>query len=696
MRTASTCLLLLLLLLPGCDALDDAISIAKQPPAAPTGLNASVHETGGVQLAWEDNADNEDAYIIEWRLSGGEFEELDRIGKDRTDYLFANPPEQALLYFRVIASNAHGESGYSNTANITIALHVPTGLIADRLQASRIDLSWIDRSDVEEGYAIQRKTTGSYSEVGRTDADATSWSDTTVSGESSYTYRVAAFAGAVFSPWSVESHVQSNDPLEAPSSLTATREGTSVHLTWDDESSREDGFIIEKRLDTTSWAELDRVDRDVTSYVDSGVDSSVTPRYRVAAFNADQVSVWSNVVIATLDPTLQAPVLITAEAINESVAIIVWVGSGDQSVINVVDAEGGIREFLRSGPSGETEVSGLTPLVRYSVSVRARSGDQTSPPSNEIALELPLIPPTDLVWEGYGSTSELIRIEWADNSSVEDGYRVVADCGAFGVLTHDFAPNTTGVGNSASNWFGSAQSATITVRAFVIYNNMRLYSESSEEVEVVLSHPNDSGDSFESDQIGFPPSSARGWSTEWSTDPTTAPVVTDAIAYNGNQSVSFAGGDGVASLSRSLTSPQEGALVTEIWIYRTESTGEFSIRLHSADGEGPDDNPVAIVFHMDNRITLQTLHHGQIELRDSPFDQWFSVQWIYIPFFNGIQGYMVAVNGELTGDLVREDLPHLSHIEFVGVADQQSHSRPSVYIDLYESRIETDFPGVSR
>ncbi len=90
------------------------------------------------------------------------------------------------------------------------------------------------------------------------------------------------------------------DPPAAPTGLTATAvSASSIDLAWNDNATDEDGFEIERSMDGTSFALLDSVAADVTTYPDAGLASSTTYYYRVSAFNANGGSAYSNVAYAT-------------------------------------------------------------------------------------------------------------------------------------------------------------------------------------------------------------------------------------------------------------------------------------------------------------------------------------------------------------------------------------------------------------
>jgi hypothetical protein len=67
----------------------------------------------------------------------------------------------------------------------------PSELKATLVSNSQVDLSWKDNSTNETEYKIERKTeTGNFIEIGSTSKDVTSFSDKTLTPNTSYTYRV--------------------------------------------------------------------------------------------------------------------------------------------------------------------------------------------------------------------------------------------------------------------------------------------------------------------------------------------------------------------------------------------------------------------------------------------------------------------------------------------------------------------------
>ena len=71
----------------------------------------------------------------------------------------------------------------------------------------------------------------------------------------------------------------------APSKLTATAiSSAQINLSWTDNSNNEDGFTIERRSGT-DWTRIADVNKNVTTYNDSGLTASTTYIYRVYSYH---------------------------------------------------------------------------------------------------------------------------------------------------------------------------------------------------------------------------------------------------------------------------------------------------------------------------------------------------------------------------------------------------------------------------
>jgi hypothetical protein len=95
-------------------------------------------------------------------------------------------------------------------------------------------------------------------------------------------------------------------PPVAPAGLSAMTSGfTGIDLSWLDGSADEQGFVVERRLGTEgdgAFAQIAQVGTDVESYADGGLASDTEYCYRVAAFNANGTSDYSNTSCDTTEP----------------------------------------------------------------------------------------------------------------------------------------------------------------------------------------------------------------------------------------------------------------------------------------------------------------------------------------------------------------------------------------------------------
>jgi len=95
-------------------------------------------------------------------------------------------------------------------------------------------------------------------------------------------------------------------PPQAPSDLVAVADKVkkTVTLTWKDNSYNEDGFRVERKLDTNPYVVLAKLPPNTTTWIDTTIPTTIPQSqvtassklyYRVSAFNEDGYSGYSNV-----------------------------------------------------------------------------------------------------------------------------------------------------------------------------------------------------------------------------------------------------------------------------------------------------------------------------------------------------------------------------------------------------------------
>ena len=258
----------------GVDTSDNALLKVIPPPIiAPSNLTASLSPTivNRAQLAWQDNSLNELGFIVERKTgdsaSVSPFSVIATLGANVNSFVDSTLADTTTYTFRVKAFIALNQSGYTNLASVTTILSTvaaPANLTASLSPTivNRAQLTWQDKSSNELGFVVERKTGDSasvapFTVLATLGANVTSFVDSTLADTTTYTYRVKAFNSFTQSVYSNFASVTSVlSTLAAPANLTAILNPTIINraqLTWQDKSSNESGFTIERKIgDSTS------------------------------------------------------------------------------------------------------------------------------------------------------------------------------------------------------------------------------------------------------------------------------------------------------------------------------------------------------------------------------------------------------------------------------------------------------------
>jgi hypothetical protein len=178
-------------------------------PTAPTSLSASAASSSQISLSWQDNASNETGYKVERKIgSSGPYTEIATVGANVTSYSNTGLTDGTQYYYRVCAYNSAGNSSYSNEPSDTTPMNTPTSLTAMTAPGTQINLGWRDNSSSETGYRIARKTgvSGTYSEIDTVGSNVTSYSNTGLTENTTYYYRVRGYNSLVNSNYSNEAN----------------------------------------------------------------------------------------------------------------------------------------------------------------------------------------------------------------------------------------------------------------------------------------------------------------------------------------------------------------------------------------------------------------------------------------------------------------------------------------------------------
>lgn len=165
-------------------------------------------------------------------------------------------------------------------------LNAPHNITVNQIAGSSLELNWADTIASETGFEIQRSVNGStFTTITTAQANATSYVDNNIFSGIEYTYRIRTRSAGVISAWSGGVSITTQGPV-APTALTATSASlTSISLTWTDNSSNEEKFILERALTPNSvdFTLLAELPENTVSYTDAGLTTGTAYYYRIKA-----------------------------------------------------------------------------------------------------------------------------------------------------------------------------------------------------------------------------------------------------------------------------------------------------------------------------------------------------------------------------------------------------------------------------
>ncbi|MBN1674131.1 MAG: fibronectin type III domain-containing protein [Kiritimatiellae bacterium] len=182
----------------------------------------------------------------------------------------------------------------------------PSALVASAASSSRITLGWRDNSSDETGFKIDRRQSGTsdWVRIATTGPNATAHTDTGLSADTKFYYRVKAYNAAGNSPYSNLADATTAPeatPPAAPASLAARATGaTRIELNWADRSGDETGFKIDRRQSGAGdWVRIATTGPNTTAHTDTGLSADTKFYYMVKAYNVAGNSPYSNLADAT-------------------------------------------------------------------------------------------------------------------------------------------------------------------------------------------------------------------------------------------------------------------------------------------------------------------------------------------------------------------------------------------------------------
>jgi fibronectin type 3 domain-containing protein len=273
------------------------------PPTPPLELAAIAGSSGEIDLSWTDAA-GETGYKVYRKLNpSGTHSEIATVSQNQTTYPDVGLIQNSEYCYKLKAYNSGGESGFSNEACAMVNPDIstaPANLIATDISANQIDLAWDDVAG-ETGYKIYRSETltGTYTQIDIVNANNVNYSNTGLSANSQYCYKVRSFNSSGESGFSSTSCANTceNAPLPppAPFGLGASAIATGqIYLTWNDVTSEEGYNIYRADIQSGPYVFLACTDSDQPTYLNIDLPANTLYCYKVKAYNTGGESTFSN------------------------------------------------------------------------------------------------------------------------------------------------------------------------------------------------------------------------------------------------------------------------------------------------------------------------------------------------------------------------------------------------------------------
>ena len=229
-----------------------------------------------VQLSWTGGVTGAEGYVIYRRTEGGSYAEIGRTsGNAYSDTISAG-----IKYYYAVAVYSGSRTEDKCPEVGVMYLAAPSGLSVSNTIAS-LTLKWNAVKDAT-GYEIYRAgTDGKYSKI--TTVTSTSYVDTNVKNNTQYSYKIKAYNAACASAFSTAASLKKTQI--SVSNLKADANGSKVQLSWTGGVTGAEGYVIYRRTEGGSYAEIGRTSGN--AYSDT-ISAGIKYYYAVAVYSGSR------------------------------------------------------------------------------------------------------------------------------------------------------------------------------------------------------------------------------------------------------------------------------------------------------------------------------------------------------------------------------------------------------------------------
>lgn len=420
-------------------------SISASKPDRPTTLTAHVVSSTEIKLNWKDNSSNENGFKIERMTGTGVFEVIDdAVPADETAYTDNSVTAGVSYIYRICSYNVLGDSAYSNEVTINAWDSIaPSSLTVTPVTEGRLDLAWGYSGSGSYNTIIERKagTDGTWSVIYTTALGALKYSDTGLSPNTRYFYRVRKAMGTGASGAAYPNNeigIGAYTLLQRPTLSGRAAQGNTIYLTWSGNNTGAD-IVIERKMANGDFTVLSTAGPSMSGWYDeTGLVPGAAYTYRIKAKGPTNESTYSNE-LTVRNYYLDAPTELTATVGSDNAIVLNWRdNSTDETGFEIwryTYGSGSYALYATVDRNTATYRDALTATgVQYYYMVRAVNSSESlySSYSNTASTGAGLVSPPANLYFTYISGSQ-VRLHWTDTSNNENGFKLEWKAGENGI-----------------------------------------------------------------------------------------------------------------------------------------------------------------------------------------------------------------------------------------------------------------------
>jgi fibronectin type 3 domain-containing protein len=326
------------------------ISIPNALPATPTLVGATTTSDTSIDLVWTDTSGGSAAFILERSRNGGStWMIVAELGEGQTAHSDVDLAEGTEYHYRIKATNGVVSTSASNVLSSRTLPEAPREFDATLKTTTSIELAWLDESDGEANYVLERSVDGGAYDLLATLANNTVvYLDSGLSLNTSYSYRLKASNSSGSTAYLETGLSTPGTPtlLWPPAGLAANKSTLpeKIVLSWDTFGAAESYRLERREGETGAWVVLAAANTAGT-FDDTAVANGRTYYYRVSGIDVNGVvGTASDPISATT--SLAAPSNLTVQSLPNGAATLTWVDNSANELGFIVYVENGASDTL--------------------------------------------------------------------------------------------------------------------------------------------------------------------------------------------------------------------------------------------------------------------------------------------------------------------------------------------------------------